>query len=248
MDTVGNLKNVMGLQDLEMRVARVHIGLTYTAVQLNDGGTGVAYSFPRQACDLGAPDDARPLAGRSARELIGHLGGNDLTASAVALSTINAVVSRGASGESVQEGDVLEVLDIRQGDRLCMVGCFLPVVKRLETRGVEVVTLDQKPKPGSLPAEEVSKFLPQSQVAIVTATAIINGTIDPLLDLASACREVAILGPSTPLVPAAFRGSPVTCLAGVLVEEPEGVFQVVAEGGGFRRFRKYTRKVTLRLK
>jgi uncharacterized protein (DUF4213/DUF364 family) len=84
-------------------------------------------------------------------------------------------------------------------------------------------------------------------VAIITGTSLINGTIDRLLRLAAGCREVAILGPSTPLLAEAFRGLQVHCLSGVRVEDPEEVFRIIGEGGGFRFFKDHTTKLNIRL-
>jgi len=145
----------------------------------------------------------------------------------------------------MREGDVLESLQIRSGDRVCMVGCFVPLLTCLQARQISVTAVDQIPKPGSLPAEEVEQQLPRSQVAIITATSLINGTLAHLLELSRSCREVALLGPSTPLLPEAFSGTPVTCLAGIRVQEPAEVLQSIAEGQGFRVFKRYVRKVNI---
>jgi uncharacterized protein (DUF4213/DUF364 family) len=128
-----------------------------------------------------------------------------------------------------------------------MVGCFVPTLASLQTRQISVAAVDQIPKPGSLPAQEAERLLPCSQVAIITATSLINGTLDHLLELARLCREVALLGPSTPLLPEAFSGTPVSCLAGIRVREPEGVFQSIAEGQGFRVFKRHVLKANMRI-
>jgi hypothetical protein len=128
-----------------------------------------------------------------------------------------------------------------------MVGCFFPLLDKLRARRIEVQAVDLDPKPGTLPAGSVSALLPKSQIALITATAFINGTMDGLLEMAGSCREVAVLGPSTPLIPQAFEGTPVTCLAGVRVNSADGVFEVIAEGGGFREFKRHTTKVAIRV-
>jgi hypothetical protein len=64
--------------------------------------------------------------------------------------------------------------------------------------------------------------LPRCQVALLTSTSIINHTLENLLNAAHSCRDVTLLGASTPLVtmerPAPFvcgsgpRGSPLRSL------------------------------------
>ena len=232
------------------RVLRAQIGLIYCAVQLESGSTGVAFTFPAersgQPCGAGLSGQGN-LAGRTADQLIGHLGSVELVSSALGMAASNAVIAASRPDPQAVPGDILDHLDIRKGDRICMVGCFLPVLDRLAELSVTVDTVDQVAKPGAQPAERVEQLLPESQVAIITGTSIINGTIDRLLSLAAGCREVAILGPSTPLLSDAFRGLRVHCLSGVRIEDPDEVFRIIGEGGGFRFFKDYTTKLNIRL-
>ena len=89
--------------------------------------------------------------------------------------------------------------------------------------------------------------LPRCQVALITATSIINHTLDGLLDAARGCRQVALLGASTPLLAEAFSTARVTMLSGVVVTAAEEVLRVVSEGGGMRQFSPHVRKVTMRV-
>jgi uncharacterized protein (DUF4213/DUF364 family) len=230
-------------------VGRVQVGQIYSAVQLAAGGVGVAYTFPQSlGCRGSGRGDGRPLAGRTAAELLAWLGGEELRASTVGLATANALLASAAPPEGAVEGDILDVLGLLPGDRVCMVGCFLPLMEALQARQVSVAAVDEVGKPGSLPPQEVRRLLPESQVAIITATSIINGTVDDLLDLSAGCREVAVLGPSTPLAPQAFRDTPVSCLAGIRVAQAEELLRTISEGEGFRVFKRYVRKTTLRLR
>jgi len=84
---------------------------------------------------------------------------------------------------------------------------------------------------------------------LITATTLINGTIDELLAAAKDCREVVLLGPSTPLVPEVFATMPhlVTLLAGVVVTDAEELLRTVAQGGGTRDFKTSAVKVNVRV-
>jgi uncharacterized protein (DUF4213/DUF364 family) len=126
-----------------------------------------------------------------------------------------------------------------------MVGCFLPLLRRLENRDVEVLAVDERPRAGALPAGEAAAILPGSHVALITATSLVNGTLDGLLELASSCRAVALLGPSTPMLPRAFAATPIILLSGIQILDPEPVLQIAADGGGFRDFRAHVRKINL---
>jgi uncharacterized protein (DUF4213/DUF364 family) len=232
----------------QQTVRRVQVGLIYSAVELASGALGVAYTFPESRTCRGGEDAAeRPLIGAKASVLLRGLGGRELLASTLGLAAANALLARALPSSQERESDVLDVLRIREGDRVCMVGCFLPVLAELQDRPISITSVDQVAKAGSLPAQEAERLLPSSEVAIITATSLINGTLDHLLELCLQCREVALLGPSTPLLPEAFAGTPVTCLAGIRAQQPDGVLQSIAEGHGFRVFKRYVRKVCLRI-
>jgi hypothetical protein len=232
---------------LDQRLERAQIGMLYTAAQLETGAAGVAYSFPRKGCGPSIIGGGRSLTGRPVMEIARSLGSNNLADSSLALAAVNAVVSAIGVPQGALQCDVLEAIDVRDGETVCMVGCFLPVMERLKTRGITVKSVDLEQKPGALPAGEAFAILRESQVALITATAVINSTIDCLLEAAEHCREVVVLGPSTPLVPTAFNKTPVTCLAGIRVEQPDELFRIIGEGGGFRLFRPYTKKYTVRV-
>jgi len=87
--------------------------------------------------------------------------------------------------------------------------------------------------------------LPQCQVVVMSATTLLNHTIDGLLDCCKAAREIALLGPSTPFLPEPFRKRGVTILSGVQVLDGPRVLRVVSEAGGTRNFGPAVRKLTL---
>ena len=71
---------------------------------------------------------------------------------------------------------------------------------------------------------------------------------DNILNAARLCREVVLLGASTPLISDAFAGTAVTFLSGVIITRPQEMLRIVSEGGGVRSFKNNVRKVNLSLK
>ena len=130
-----------------------------------------------------------------------------------------------------------------------MVGYFGPVLPGLREKTANILIFEQikERTEDLLPEEEAYRLLPQCQIAVITSTTLINHSVDRLLESAKGCREVVLLGASTPLVREAFLGSPVTCLSGVVVREPEEILRIVSEGGGMRRFKNRIKKVNLTL-
>ena len=241
---------VRGLIDpaREARVSDVRIGLGYTAVMLADGRTGVAYTFRDQArggCSVF--NGSLPLSGSPAVDLLRLLESPDAIEAGVGLACANALANWNEAG--LVDGDVLKRVEVRPDDDVAMVGHFGPLVEELRARARSLTIFERVVEPSGMlrPQAEAKAVLHRCQVALITATSIINHTVDHLLESARPCREVVLLGASTPLMAAAFRGTKVTWLSGVVVEKPWEVLRVVSEGGGMRQFGPHVRKVALRV-
>lgn len=232
----------------EARVSDVRIGLGYTAVMLADGRTGLAFTFRDQApggCSVFK--GILPLRTRPAADLLVLLESRDAIEAGVGLACANALANQDRA--ACLDGDILDHLDLRPEDDVGMVGHFGPLVGPVRKRAHSLTVFERVDRPsGSLrPQQEAEAALPLCQVALITATSVINHTVDDLLKAARGCREVALLGASTPLLAEAFGGEKVTMLSGVVVREPEEVLRVVSEGGGTRQLGPHVRKVTLRV-
>ncbi|MCK4658796.1 MAG: DUF364 domain-containing protein [Phycisphaerae bacterium] len=229
-------------------------GGRFCAVMLDDGGVGVANLCP-DVC--GEPSrcvsDQLPQPGTLAADALATLA--PPTRSAIGLATANALANRfpgcgGLSDEPGTRGDLLKVLELRPDDHVGMVGCFYPLVEGIRRRvqRLSIFERGQRLSPDLLPEGQAAELLPRCSVAIITATTLINGTIDKLLTFTQNCREVVLLGPSTPLVPEVFAKSPrrVTLLAGMVVTNAEELLRTVARDGSTRDFKTSMAKVNVK--
>lgn len=230
-------------------VRDVRIGRNYTAIRVITGEVGVAYNFPGgSGCTGHGFGSLRPLAGKTVAELLPLLGSSDLLASSVALAAINASVSHTIHRDvRLIPGDVLEHVHLNRDDSVGMIGFFGPLIQpiRRSVKSLRVVDLDCSKNADILPPEAAPDVLSSSSVALISSTSIVNSSLSTLLEATSGCREVILLGPSTPLVPEAFQGTPVTWLSGVLINEPERVLETVSEAGGMCFFKKFITKVNV---
>jgi len=230
----------------EQRVAEVRIGLGYTAVRLASGQIGLAYTFrdtSRDCCTaLGGMDR---LSDHPAARLVRLIESADPIEAAVGLACANAILNE--PGDRFCRGDALEFMELRPEDRVAMVGYFQPIVDavRRQVRSLLIFELRPERQKGLRPAREAVERLPACDAAIITASAIVNHSIDALLRAARGCREVAIVGASAPMAPEAFAESAVTLLSGVVIERPDEVLRVVSEGGGRRQLKRFVGKVCL---
>jgi len=240
----GRIATAVERQAAEQAVTDVRIGLGYTAVQLAGGRVGVAFTFREsvRGCCC-AFQGMHSLSGRPASELVTLLESADPIEAAVGLACVNALTNE--LDERFCEGDILDFLELRSDDHVGMVGHFEPLVAGLKEKVRSLTIFDQRTDfDGDIrPADEALDALSRCQVALITATTIINHTIDDLLESARSCREVAIIGASTPMLPDAFSAVNVTLLSGVVVQKSKEVSRVVSEGGGMRQFKPYIRKV-----
>ncbi|MBN2339663.1 MAG: DUF364 domain-containing protein [Acidobacteria bacterium] len=230
------------------KVADVRIGLGYTAVRVDGAGCGLAYTLHEgeyESCCVVA--EAGRVAGRAASELVGWMKNPDVTAAAVGLAALNALVP--APREAV-DADIADVLPVRAGDAVGMVGYFGPLVGPMRERAGSLRIFERKSNPALdiLPDTEAGEYLPGCDIVILTASALLNRTMDRLLELCGNAREIAVLGPSTPFVPEVFRPRGVTLLSGLEVVDPARILQIVSEGGGTRQFGRAVRKLSLRLR
>ena len=230
-------------------VSEVRIGLGYTAVMLDSGSVGLAYTFRADApggCTVFR--GKRPLAGSPASDLLEYFGSGDKIEVSVALATANALVS--GSRQEQLTGDILEHLKLSPEDRVGMVGYFGPLVPELKRRCRELLVFEETDRKVQhlLPPESAPEALTSCQVAMITATSLINGSFGSLLPSLDGCRDVVLLGPSTPIMPPVFADSPVTILSGVRVRNAQGVLQVVSEGGGMAQFKTHVEKLSVRVK
>ena len=108
------------------RVADVRIGLGYTAVLLDSGSAGLAYTFLDEAgggCSVYR--NIRPLAGRPAEDLLRLFTAGGRIEAALALATANALFNR--PERTHRPGDILQHLRNRSRRQRGHGGPFWPI-------------------------------------------------------------------------------------------------------------------------
>lgn len=203
------------------RIERAVIGLGLTMVCLEGGACGLAYTLRdelEKGCD--AFDRAGSLKGMGLQELLTWIGGDSPLASSVGLAAANAMLSPAAH---CLEHELFETLNLKPGERVTTVGYFKPLDPVLRMFGVDLQVIERGDSP---------EPLRRCDVALITATSIINHTLDELLTIPGKAREIVILGPSTPFAPDAFSSTGVTLLAGSVVRDAARAWDVVCQGGG----------------
>ncbi len=239
-----------GLDRRPLTVTQVCVGVFYTAVQLSDGHVGVAFTprdiedtvcCPRSAAEL---PEAGQLSGRVAWDLAHQALSPFRLRRAVGVATINALsaclmAERGVpGGQILSDTDALDVIHISAGDKVVLVGAFIPFIRRLKDQGVKLRVIDKHRdalKGEELlfwaPPDSAAELLPEADVAIITGSALVEGGLDQLLELCAGAREVVLAGPTASPWPEPFFARGVTVLGGIRVHDGAEFMRLVAEGG-----------------
>lgn len=238
MTTLEALLEALGDRDAAVR--EVRIGLCVAGVWSRR--LGLAYVFPRDViAHREAPGvDAAPLRERRARELADLASATDLAQAAVGVAAINSLLD---PPEGLEERHALDViLDYGRDREVTLVGHF-PFADRLREGVRRLNVLELHPREGDLPAAAAARVIPRSDVVAITASTLVNRTLDGLLALARG-KPVILIGPTTPLAPALLEHG-VSALCGSVVTDPDAALRALSEGVGFRRL-PGLRRVVLR--
>jgi len=221
-------------------ISDVRIGLGYTAVRVETGHAGVAWTPKAAAACCTHFQGAGTLAGRPATELLTMLADEKSALSrAIGLATANALLV-GLPKPTTTKEEVISTLHITPADRVVMVGYFAPVIANLRKAGCRLDIVELSSHHGdTLTPEQGIEALAECTVAIITGTTLINGTLDEVLADVGTPRAAVLLGPSSPLCAEAFSGTKITHVAGSRVREADAVLRVISEGGGTQLMKRH---------
>jgi uncharacterized protein (DUF4213/DUF364 family) len=139
-------------------------------------------------------------------------------------------------------GNIFELLLPRlRGKKVVVIGHFRGLDALASC--CQLTVLERQPRGNDLPDPACELVLPQADYVIITGTTMLNKTLPRLLALARNAY-VVLAGPTTTLWPGWFEHG-VDLLAGVIVEDPDRVFQQAQEGGSHNFFGRGARMVNL---
>ena len=229
----------------QIAVTQLVLGLGYTAVVLEDGGAGLAYTWTDESGSCSHVHGWGDAEGGPASALLDLLlegGGLQRTVGLAAANALNHAAAIRLPEDEGPAGSLIRQFDITRGTRVSMVGFFPPVAHALREAGAELDVVDEAKGMGDQLAfgERLGEW---AEVLIMTSTALLGGTADALLAAAAPTTRVALLGPSTPLVPEVFEDTRVELLGGMVPRDVDDVLRTVRYGGGTRKFSRSCRKV-----
>jgi len=255
-EILSSLQHVIPNLD-EITVDKVIMGLGYTGVKLSTGHVGICFTFQSEispsCCQV--YKRAGKLAGSKAIEMASMARSWDLSESVMGIATVNALSSiaivRNSKRYVISKGNIFDKIAFKKSDIVALVGRIGPLIKRIQGKVEKLYILERdlmRREDGILPDTACEEILPKASVAIITGTALVNGTIDRLIELSKAAREIAIVGASASVLPDPLFEHGVTIVGGIKVLDPDKLLQIVAEGGGTQELKAAIEFINLKPK
>lgn len=223
-----------------LSVTDVRIGLGYTAVELEHKLLGLSYSFIKEitpaSCNV--LDKAGSLIGKNASDLLKGIFSYNLTEASLAIATANAVLNKHTHNTDIS--DLIE-----KNDKVVMIGYFGPLIPLIKQNTDNLTICERDAKKDVMPDYAAYFELPDADVALISATTLINKTIDGLLNRIKKARIVAIIGPSCTMEKSLFKDTSITHLCGITVSDIEKAKVIISEGGGTVSLKQVTQKECL---
>jgi uncharacterized protein (DUF4213/DUF364 family) len=265
-ETLAAIPEILGAQLDGITIERAVVGLFFTGVKLSNGMAGAcatpvktipeAVCCPTSAMAMPFPGKLR---GRPALDLAKEAFGNHGIRRAVGIAAMNALADtcwrrRPHPETELRLGiDAFDATEMRPGDRVVVVGAFVPFLRELKRRRQPFLVLEQDPAtlkadelPFFRPAEQADSVVPEADVLLITGTTLINDTLEELLRLAKPAARVTMVGPTVSLLPDAFLRRGANILGTVRITAPDDFLETLAEGGsGYHFLGRSAQKVVL---
>ncbi|HTT80338.1 MAG TPA: DUF364 domain-containing protein [Stellaceae bacterium] len=254
-ETIACVTDILGADFDDIAIERAVVGLFFTGVKLSCGTAGTCATphaaVPGDVCCPIAAHGAgwRKLAGRPAAELMRDAAAPEGLARALGIATLNALAElawrrRPYPGADLVAGvDAFDATEIRAGDRVVLVGAFIPFLKELKRRRLPYLVLEKNPaslKPEEMPfyrpAEAAADIVPAADVLLVSGSTLLNDTLEDLLAWARPEARVTIVGPTVGILPDAFFARGADILGAVRIARPDEFLDLLAEGGSAPHF------------
>ena len=226
-----------------VRVSALTIGLGYTAVELEDGRTGLAYTWLDRKTGCSVIKGTENFEGETASVLLEKIFSEEPIERTLAVAAVNALNRDTAAAFDDDRGMLLSDIGAGAGKSVAMVGFFGPVISQLDESGAGTVVFDIGKGAGN--ADEFFPFLEkEADALILTSTSILNGSTEDILGhIQDRSIPVVLIGPTTIMKPEIYSHLPVSILAGTVPVDSQKVVQAVRNGRGTPVIQRYARKV-----
>jgi uncharacterized protein (DUF4213/DUF364 family) len=249
-ETIEILKEKSPIPLQDVWVDDLVIGIFFTGVKLSTGHAGCAFTpigeIPEAVCcptTAARMPQAGNLQGSPVSEVLKYSLDPNVLKSAIGVATLNALTQLviesgdGREYEIVKDKNGFDLLEIQPDETITLIGAFGPYIRRLKMMGNPFYIVEKSSQ--TLRTDEMKYFKPESEMSstiekseaiIITGTAIVNHTIDPILSFTYG-KRTAIIGPTASMIPDTFFQRGVDIMAGVRILNSDSMMKILKQGG-----------------
>ncbi len=230
-------------------IQKVVIGLLYTGIQLVNGTVGVSYTLTDRHADINAYHQLLQkgfLSEKTLPELIKYCSSEYAILRTIGVAALNTYSQAHIDYTTASNQDVSELLDLAPDCIVGMVGNIHPLTRHLSEKNVSMRILDKfTPTPATrniTPASKVSDLGNVDHI-VISGSALVFNTFDDIIGLLSQISGNKILvGPSAQILPEMAFQMGFSAIGSSRIINVEETLRILQEGGGYRFFKKYTKK------
>lgn len=222
-----------GIPEESFKIKQVVIGIHWTVVLSRYTGMASTLQAPRPHGKTPMPA-AGEFEGQNALQVAEYLLSVNRLEASLGLAAINSMLP--IDPERCENINALEVL-LRKGKKkkVGVIGHF-PFVNRLRRELQDVVVFEKNPQPGDLSDDRMASILPDCEVVGMSATTLINHSIEEVLGYCYPGAYKIMIGPSTPMSDVLFDFG-LDLLAGTRITDTENLIRYVSQGASFRQIK-----------
>ena len=181
----------------------------FLVMLLSGGAAGISYLLlPESHREEYRALRPGSIAGRPPADILRDYSGDGPVDAMISLAAVNAVcqhVMRTSPAPLDHATDSLGLMNIRDGDRVGMVGFFAPLMKYLHAVKAELVIIEKdktlmKKNPG-LPITMDPSELRGCTKVLCTSTTVLNNSLDEILGHCAGADHITVLGPTAGFYP-----------------------------------------------
>ncbi|MBO8173812.1 MAG: hypothetical protein H0Z18_00985 [Thermococcus sp.] len=234
-------KKALRIIDEDFKIIDFSFALPYTYVVIEGKkgkSLGVAMTLPEEIQMYSSE-----IENISVEDFIEKADSLNVIERTLALATINAVSQYYIDLSEAENKDATELLD-GSIKKVAVIGNMPPIVRALKDKWFRLYVFERNPKlwdRDTLSDSLEYWLLPEMDAVIVSGTALVNATLDMILERSKKAKLIVLTGPTAQILPEFLEGSGVTHLASMKVLNIENaLFKLKL--GSFRGFEKETRK------
>ncbi len=225
------MHDILKTVETDSTIKKVQIGIHWTAVVSNGCGLASTLCEPPPHHDNQVRDVGR-LHKKSAAELARNVLSSRLLEACVGLATINSLIE--INEDQCAPINAFDIIAEKgKNKNIGIIGHF-PFTPKLKQQAKQFWVFEKRLQEGDLPESEIKEMLPQCDVIGISATTLINHSLENILKYCRADAFKVMLGASTPMLPLLFDYG-LDVLSGCKVTDADAAIKSISQGATFKQ-------------